>query len=515
MDRLRAGEVGFDDDGSEGRSRSLGASLGYGFEHAFNEEERRWLALLHLFQGFVDVDVLTWMGNPKRSWCLPEVRGLSRNDAIALLDRAAEVGLLTRHGRGYYGIHPALPWFFRGLFQRFFGEAKEAALHAFVEAMGELGDYYHNQYGAGNRDVIGALRAEEANLLQARRLARVHGWWDRVTSAMQGLRELYQHTGRRAEWRRLVGEIVPDFVDPKTEGPLPGREDQWSMVTEYRVRLAREERKWVEAERLQHVCVDWDRQHAAPVLELPRASLDGSQRNTVRTLAVSLSQMGDIRRELGREDCVAPYEEALELSESIGERSGAAVCAFNLGHAYKDLTALRDLRQAEHWYRRGLELTDERDRMGRGGCLAQLGSVAFERFKEARERKHPEDELLRHLNEAVSFYHQALEHFPADAVDELAVAHNQLGEIYRTAADTDRAVVHYRDAIRYREKQGNVYGASNTRFNVALALAQAGRLQDALEYARAALRGFESYGESAAGDIQKTRQVIEVIERGL
>ena len=76
---------------------------------------------------------------------------------------------------------------------------------------------------------------------------------------MQGLRKLYAHTGRRAEWKRLVEEIVPDFVDPETDGPLPGREEQWGLVTEYRVRLAQEERQWAEAERLQTVHVDWDR----------------------------------------------------------------------------------------------------------------------------------------------------------------------------------------------------------------------------------------------------------------
>ena len=32
-----------------------------------------------------------------------------------LLDRAAEIGLLTAHGGGYYAIHPAVPWFFRRL----------------------------------------------------------------------------------------------------------------------------------------------------------------------------------------------------------------------------------------------------------------------------------------------------------------------------------------------------------------------------------------------------------------
>ena len=515
VDQLRAGEAEFDDEGGEKRSRSLGASLGYGFEHAFDEEERRRLALLHLFQGFVDVDVLTWMGDPEQSWCLPEVRGLSRDDAVALLDRAAEVGLLAGHGGGYYGIHPALPWFFRGLFERFYGATKEAVLRAFVEAMGELGDHYWGQYEHGKRNVIGALRSEEANLLQARRLARAQSWWERVISAMQGLMHLYGHTGRRAEWRRLVEEIVPDFVDPETEGPLPGRENDWSPVTGYRVRLAREERNWDEAERLQQIHVDWERQRAAPILDLSRPSLDSSQRSIVHWLAVSLHELGEIRREQDREDCVVAYEESLELSESIGERSGAAICVFNLGHAYKDIYALRDLLQAEHWYRHSLKLRNERDRIGRGSCLAQLGYVAFERFKDAHKQEGSEDELLLHLNEATNFYHQALEHFPADAVNMLAITHNALGAIYYVAGDLASAVTHYRDSIRHQEKQGNVYGASTTRFNVAFALDGAGRPQDALEYARAALRGFETYGESEADKIQKTRQLIEHIQQSL
>ncbi len=513
VERLRAGEAAFDDEAGEGRSRSLGASLGYGFEHAFAEEERGQLALLHLFQGFVDVDVLCWMGKADQPWCLRSVRGLGREAATALLDRAAEVGLLRPHGGGFYGVHPALPWFFRGLFEVYHGGSREAAVRAFVEAMGGLGNYYHNQYGAGNRDVIGALRAEEANLLQARRLARTHGWWDPVTSAMQGLQTLYGHTGRRAQWQPLVEEIVPDFVEPDTQGPRAGREEQWGLVTGYQVRLAREQRSWAEAERLQQALVEWMRRRAAPLLTRPRESLDDGQRNMVRSLAVSLEQLGQIRREMASEDCVAAYEEALELAESIDDRAEAAVCAFNLGHAYEEIAAFRDLAQADRWYRRSLELRDERDRLGRGRCFMQLGYVAFERFNEALSSESGEDEFLSHLNEAVRFYNQALGLLPPDAVDDLAVAHNALGAIYgEGAGDVDRALPHYRDSIRLEEQQGNVYGASVTRFNVALALAQSGRPGDALEYARSALRGFESYGESAAEVIQRTRRVIGMIE---
>ena len=512
--RLRSGEAAFPDEASEGRSRSLGASLAYGFEQAFNEKERKKLALLHLFQGFVDVDVLRMIGNPEAPWCLPEVRGQTREEGIALLDRAVEVGLLSPYGSGYYGIHPALPWFFKSLFERCYPAEDLAAVKAFVEAVGELGDYYHNQYGAGNRDVLAALRAEEANLLHARRLARTHGWWDPVTSAMQGLRRLYDHTGRRAEWKRLVEEIVPDFVDPENDGPLPGREEDWSLVTEYRVRLAQEERQWPEAERLQTGRVDWVRQRATSALARPAEELSGEEKNAIRSLAASLNELGEIRRELGGVDCVPVYEEALKLSERIGERAGAAICAFNLGHTFTDLPSLRDLDQSERWYRRSLDLRDERDRLGRGGCVVQLGTVARMRFREARTADRPKEELLRHLNEAVRLYHEALDLLPADAVNELAVAHVQLGNTYSDAGDLDRTVSHYREAIQRFEQAGDLYNAAQTRFNVAIALLNTGRREDALEYAEAALRGFESYGERAKKMIEKTRGLIAEIRGG-
>jgi hypothetical protein len=198
---LHRGEVAFEDEAGEGRSKSLGASLSYGFGTAFADDERKVLALLHLFQGFVDVDALRAMGDPEAEWCLAAVRVLTRERGIALLDRAAEIGLLHAHGGGYYGIHPALPWYFRALFARDFPEDSGDANHArrgFVEAMGALGNFYHNRYEDGRREVLSVVAAEEDNLLAAWRLARARGWWHRVTSAMQGLRTLYDATGRGA-----------------------------------------------------------------------------------------------------------------------------------------------------------------------------------------------------------------------------------------------------------------------------------------------------------------------------
>jgi len=497
--RLRAGEAVFEDEASEGRTRSLAASLNYGFEHAFVDVERKQLALLYLFQGFVDVDAVRFMGNSKMEWHLAEVSGLDREAGIRLLDRAAEVGLLTAHGVGYYSIHPALPWFFRRLFEEHYPDGGHPAVRAYVEAMGSLGNYYCKQYERGNREVIGALKAEEPNLLNARALARRNGWWPSLITTMQGLRILYDHTGRTGEWASLVDEIVPDFVDPASDGPLPGREDDWRLVTAYRVRLARAGRKWPEAERLQKLCVDWDRRHSRD-----------TEPNSVRTLAASLHELGQIQREQGRPECVESYKESFELAQRIGDGSLAGVVAFNLGHAHLDLS--HDLDEAERWYRKSLELRAAGDRLYRASSLAQLGRVAWERFEEARKANQPKTEVLRHLNEALQRYHEALEMTPPDAIGQVAVIHNQLGIIYDSAGDLDRSLHHWRESIRYKEAAGNLYGAATTRSNIARALASAGRFHDARAYADEAFRNYQACA-NAEQEIQKTLDLIAAIAK--
>ena len=151
--------------------------------------------------------------------------------------------------------------------------------------------------------------------------------------------------------------------------------------------------------------------------------------------------------------------------------------------------------------------------MGRARSLGQLGFVAFERSKEAREAGKPEREVLGHLKEAVRLYGEALELIPPNAIGDLAVGHNALGAIFADAGKLDDALRHYREAIRYEEMQGNLYGAAQTQHNVAVALAKAGRLADAKEYALAALRNYQTYGDRAADKIQKTLQLIGLIEQ--
>jgi tetratricopeptide (TPR) repeat protein len=509
--RLQAGEKAFTDEKSELRNKSLGASLSYGFDNAFTEAERKQLAVLHFFQGFVQVGSLQQMGNPENDWSFPELQDLTRESGIKLLNRVTEIGLLTEHGNGFYSIHPALPWYFKQLFESHYADKKQAATRAFVEGMGELGDYYLHEYNQGNRDVIDLLTAEEANLLYARRLAKTYDWWLALLKTMQGLHQLYAHTGRRIEWASLVEEIVPNFVDTATDKPLAGQEEQGHIVNDYRVKLLQENRQWAEAERLQKVRVEWNRQRATPFLDNPSA---GEGHHQIQILAASLHQLGQIQRECQQADCVKAYEESLNLAEQIGEQAGAAICAFNIGHAYQEISSIRNLEQATHWYQQSLELTSENDRQGRGRYLGQIGLVAYERFKEALTANQSEEILLQHVNEAIQYHHQALELLPENAVNDLAVIHNALGYIYRDVGDLEQAMYHYREAIRYMEMAGNFYNAGKSRFGVAVALANANRLPDALEYARAALHNFQEC-HGAKELIQKTEMLIKLIEPAL
>ncbi|HSN77834.1 MAG TPA: CHAT domain-containing protein [Anaerolineae bacterium] len=559
---VRDGEQQIQDaDAREGRDKSLGASLDYGFRHAFGQDELPIVALLHLFQGTVHVAALAMMG--AGDYALPELAGKTPEQLTALLDRATEVGLLTQltdHSSlftGYYTIHPALPWYLRQLFDEHYpltptlspqgrGGQSEARgqtlpspsegeglgvrvtpLRAWVEAMGELSNYYTEQFVGGNRDVIRPLALEEANLLHARRAARRHGWWGPVISAMQGLKQLYQYQGRTAEWARLAAEIAHEYCTPD-DGPIPGREDGYSVVMGYRVDLARlVDRDLPAAAALQEKRVAWDRQQAAPALALPLvASLDADQHNRIRTLGVSVFTLGMILMEQGSPDCVAAYEETIPYMQRIGDSAAEAIAQLNLGLAYKNLPAIRDLDAAQGAYQRSIALRDTKDALGRSKCLQAIGMVHHERFREARQRGEPAAVVIQHAVAAEQHYRQALALCPPSAVADLGPMHAQTGVLYADVGQIEPAREHYERAAQYFEQAGNRYDAGRVRYMIALMYRDAAEreaaparrrdlLRRAAAYALASLSDFQHYQGRAAADEAKAQGLIDEIARAL
>ena len=236
----------------------------------------------------------------------------------------------------------------------------------------------------------------------------------------------------------------------------------------------------------------------------------------IRDLTVSLHELAEIQSEQGKPACVNSYEESLDLVEKIGDKAGASACAANLGNAYLEIAEIRDLDQADHWFRRSLKLYEElNNSLRQGRCWGSLGHIARERFKEAHAAQKPPEYLLRHLNDALQSYWMALKLFPQDDVDDLATTHNSIGVIYQYAGDIDQALAHYREAIRYCEIMGHLHSAGMCRSNVARTLARASRLSDALDYAQAALRDYETFGDRAAAEIQETKELISDIQQDL
>ncbi len=531
-DAIRSGEQAIQDaDEKEGRDRSLGASLDYGFKHAFKDDELPIVALLHLFQGTVNVEVLAAMGKADEH-ALPEVQGRSTEQLTTLLHRATETGLLTQVSNVRFTIHPALPWFLRQLFARHYdGEAGHSsglmAQRAWMEAVGALGDYYCTQFVNGQRSVIALLELEEANLLAARRLAQRQQLGGIVISAMQGLRNLY-YPARRAEWARLVAEIVPDYCSPEDE-PLPGREDRYGLVMEYRVSLARHvDRQPALAMALQAKLVAFDHQRAAAALTLPAGhEISPVHKNLVRSLAMALGTLGQLQREAGEGDCVSQFAEVGRLCGLIGDRAGQAIAEFDLGHTYMDLPGVRDLSAAEAAYQRSLDLHASDDALGRAQCIFQIAMVYRERFIEARAAQEPEDILLHYANSALKHCHDALALCPKTALSELGTMHRELGSLWRHLRQSHNAHQHYEQAIHCDESTGNHHGAGMARGNMAIMYLEASErlttqrsgqrdyLRRAQAYAQAALRDFEHYQGHAAADEAKVQRLLDLIAHQL
>ena len=521
--RVRAGEVALEGEGDAdlGRSRSLAASLDYGFTHAFTDTERSQLAVLHLFRDMVDVRFLHLMGNTKvvGADVVPALAGLSPDAGISLLDRAVEIGLLTSHGAGHYGIHPALPWYLTTQFTLHHGipgsPATEACARAYSRSISLLGHYYNTQAQAGHAAaLIPSLAAEEANLLHALELARHHSLLGKAVGCLQGLRVLYERTGRTGEWARLVDQATPDYVDPASDGPLPGREADYSVIASYRVRLARQARDWPTASRLQKACTDWDRHQAQTSLAQPPDQLDNDGRNLIRNLAVSLQDLGRILMYQGDPACLPALREALDLSRRTGDRGSEAKSAGGIGDAYLEVGDLRDLDKAQHWHQISLDAKPEHDRLGRAISYTRLGSVAFERFRNAEVAGAPKTTLAEHLNSAAAAYGEALNLIPAGHPAHFGAIHYHLGMTYEAAGDQPTALSHYQQFITYEVARGDTYNAGIARYAVALLYANAGNPADAVPYAQAALDDFQTVGAGGAADVVKAKSLISRLRAG-
>ena len=106
---------------------------------------------------------------------------------------------------------------------------------------------------------------------------------------------------------------------------------------------------------------------------------------------------------------------------------------------------------------------------------------------------------------------------PTDAPAEIAAIVHQSGMIHASRGELDIAMDRWHASIKLeQEYRGNKYRAGMTRQEIAKALLYWDKLQEAHEWANAALKDFSSYGgRRAQAKVQETEELLLTIERSL
>ncbi len=528
VDRLRTGETAFEDEATEGRTKSLGASISYGFEHTFSEVELKQLALLYLFQDTVYVVVLRTMGEPDNDWCVPEVRGLSRETAINLLDRAAEVGILTSIGGGHYTIHPALPWFLKNFFDRYYLQktlfsetstdslitrSQQSPTYAYVAAVSRLASVYRSIYQDGDWRMVMPLSCEEQNLLHALKFAKSNRWHDLIIDLMHGFHVLYNYEGRGIEWKKLVLEILPYFIDEQMGMSKPDLEESWKTVIQWRAEIAIKEKDFKNAEEAYNLLLAVTKNEATAALDKSKDEWTENDRHAISNLAITLGNFGILKFEALDKSCIGLLNDAFDFEIQLDDKDNAAANAFHIGHAYFSIVEIKDLDKAESWYQKSLELMSKDDTLKYAMRLHELGQICYARFIEAvLSDKQNLDVLNDLINKAAGFCYKALTVLPDSATRELKHIHSLLGNIYDDAGDPKKALEHYRIAIRLSEDRGELDVAAKVCREIARCLLKTNQLDDALDYAKESLRKLQNLGSGSSNDLETSQKLILAIQ---
>ena len=522
----------------------LQATLRYTVHKGLGDNDRRMMGLLHLFRGTAHVDRLAALAAGPADAALPHLKKnrafveLSDDPESTVLDRAAKLHLLRRRAEGEFIMHPTLPPLLDSLFQaaitadpqsqakkrslfdalrsrvkRREGDEESVATRAYVRSFADFGTRSFERLKTGDPDVEAELAVEEANLSHALSLARQNEWFDLISGCVQGLGALFEVRGQVSTWEGFVSELMEECAERGTETAVAGRGLYWRAVVEQGVNAAARMRHLSRAEQLQRLSLHWDREIAVPVLLAEPEEWDDGARQVVRQCAESLYRLSGILRKQGFPEPKID-QEAVDFLQKLGERETAAQWTFDLGLAYTDEPGVRNLDQADRWFQQSLALKDDGDRLGKAACYAELGRVSWELFGMARKSNMARVDLMKHLSDARQHYMRAIENDPPDDWVKLAHHNQELGHICFALGDLGRALPHYREAIRYYERQGNIVEAANTRFTLAVSLRDGGRLAEARKFAVDAHAGFQKTGRDTEM-ITRAKRIVDTIEQRL
>jgi tetratricopeptide (TPR) repeat protein len=526
VEQLRLGELAFDTEEDHGRSKALLASLRVGFERAFTEREMHRLTLLTDFRDYVNTWVVMLMCVPPVEpvkmgfadwdfgWTLPEFARITPNEIESLLVKSSRLGLLSQTAPNHFWMHPAIQLQLKTYFERFYSAGAEAnRLHrAFSESVAVFSTHFAVTYSHGIREkTIEPLMHEEENLHRALSLSHENGWFQAEVGVLQGLFALYFHKGSMARWAELFSSVLPDFVDDHRR-PLPGREKWWAFIMDHEWRMIFESGDLVQAEALARSILDWETANSVKIDQTHPDRFSSSEVQQLRFLAIATSRLADVLREANNPACVSMNEEAIRIYRAIGDGVSESIRLFNLGHAFKNVPALRDLTKAADYYAAAYESYPEYDALARAQCLAQLGSVSLELLGDSLQNGAVQAVVSNHLDRAINYYETALQIEPADAIANLARTHNQLGVAYQySRTEQSKALEHFKKAIHYFNESDQWFGAAGACLNAAQVLLRLSKPHDAKDYTTEGLRILQSASYSGP-QLAQAHDMLKKIE---
>lgn len=521
---LKHGVARLSDGAESDRSRSLTASLNYGFERAFDVKAMKVLSLLSLFRTYVNSFTVLLMCRPitdkkaagmpdhDLSWTIPGLQYETQTSIEVFLDKAVELGVLRKSEDHNYWLHPAIHLHLQPFFESSYPTPEQRAVagRAYTEAFGWHGIQFTRIFQKGARaKVVEALTKDADNIEQALFAGHANGWKQAEIGILHGLNALLIHQGRFEQWRVLFSEVWGDFIGPDLE-PLPGCELWWSFVMDHRLRIALEDQDVETGERIALLVKAHEEKQTAGIPRKPGSRYNEAQRRALNDLAIATGRLADVLRQKEDAKCVALNEEAIAFYDLIGEKTAIAIRELNLGHCYKNVPSIRDLEAAEKHYRLAIDNYPENDALARSQAIAQISMTWLDAIRERGEDKPLPQKLKEKLAETIEQYEKAFEGLPADAWGDLANLHNNLANALRLDPDRrSEAVDHIRLAHKFAVAVGRYDEAAVFRANLAQLFAMSNRPEEASAAAEQALQELQDLGMDDGGTIPILMRIIQ------
>ncbi|WP_335581497.1 CHAT domain-containing protein [Streptomyces sp. KLMMK] len=497
------------------RTTSLPSSISYSLAH-LDPVERRLLAAVCLFQGVADARVLAEFSRHERT---PQrFRGVDSRGWDTVLDRAAQVGLLTGLGRGMYRTHPALPAYlaerWRADDPAAYAAQRADAEEAMLFAVTGFAEWLRRELHAD-----GASRAYRTLGLHLRTLGHLlaHSLAGRLwTNAMYLVRPLYlywQRSGLNEEILAWSDRARLALEGPDGTPPLLGEPggELWLLVARAQAGRLQIQARFDAAETVYTEILTMLGAHPEP----PREQL--------ATAYDELGKLAQVRDRL--DEAEQWFGRALALRKGSGDPSGEAEAYRKLGLAAQER---KQWEEADRWLRRALAVTEEAgDRRGMADLFSDLGVVAvlrgrgneaeqwYHRLRAAKEGAAAEHPRRRaHLchklgllamggvlwDEAERWYREAL------AIEEqlgdrsaMAGTCSDLGRVAHAKGRLDEAEQWYLRCLTIEEALGDKRSLSLTYHEMSGLAASRGRTGEALEWAVRSATLFDRFPHPSAG----------------